>query len=116
MRLLGEVISSPFLSWLGTYIIKAKLWAKEPEYNIHKPIKVIVNELEYVQPSDESWFSFIKLDSATEGDGTKGSKQTIDIDYSLSSFPDEAVDVEFVIDLLRKKSFKFYVDVEAFDF
>lgn len=111
-----EYWNEKYVSWLGTYIIKAKLWAKEPEYNIHKPIKVIVNELEYVQPSDESWFSFIKLDSATEGDGTKGSKQTIDIDYSLSSFPDEAVDVEFVIDLLRKKSFKFYVDVEAFDF
>lgn len=103
--------------WAGTYIIKAKLWVKDIyKHNIHTPIKAIVNKLEYVQPSDKSWFRFIKLDSATEGDGTKGSKQAIymyppqclDAEYN-------AVHVEFVIDLLRIKPFEFFVDVEAID-
>lgn len=109
-----EYWNGHWVSWAGTYIIKAKLWAKDIKHNIHTPIKAIVHKLEYVQPCDKS--SLIKLDSATEGVGTKGSKQAIymyppqclDMEYA-------AVHVEFVIDLLRIKPFEFFVDVEAID-
>ncbi len=97
----------------GMFYIYADLKAKEGE-KIYEPMKVIVRKLEYLYPSDKH--RFIRLNSATEGDGTKGSIQAIDVyppfHYILTGgLTQVSVGVMFEIELSRIAPFEFYVDV-----
>ena len=96
---------------IGTFTITAELTNTSVEkIDIYEPVKAVVNTLEY---TDDVLGQFpLILFSATEGDGTKGSKQTIDVGEGVL-IPDESITVDLVIGLSVRSRFSFLVDVEG---
>jgi len=99
----------------GTSIITAELTNMTDNLYVYAPIKAVVIVLEYKDyPSlPPDW---IQLISATEGDGTVGSKQEIKVGPDDILMPHESVKVEFRIGLQQRSEFIFYVVVECFTF
>jgi hypothetical protein len=96
---------------IGTFTITAELTNTSVEnINIYEPVKAVVNTLEYTDDVSKQFRSILL--SATEGAGTKGSKQTIDVGEGVL-IPDESVTVDFVIGLSVRSRFSFFVDVEG---
>ena len=109
--LVVEINNVSLTDQIGTFTITAELTNTSVEkINIYEPVKAVVNTLEYTDAVLKQ-FPLILL-SATEGDGTKDSKQTIDVGEGVL-IPDESVTVDFVIGLSVRSRFSFLVDVEG---
>jgi len=103
--------ASTLTDQIGTFTITAELTNTSVEkINIYEPVKALVNTLEYTDAVSKQYRPILL--SATEGDGTKGSKQTIDVGEGVL-IPDESVTVDFVIGLSVRSRFSFLVDVEG---
>ncbi len=99
----------------GTFIFTAQLTNTTDNLLVYAPIRAVVTRLEYKDyPSlPPEW---IQLITATEGDGTVGSKQDIKVGQDDILMPHESVKVEFRIGLQQRSRFFFYVVLECFTF